>query len=367
MLMNPTQPQVASPMMTDEEKQQLLQEQIKTPTPVVQPKPVIPAMNQPQTPVQSAGGNHFNLSYEKQLEDAFYKAMQEREGQNKKFQDDYDQLKQKPTTFADVNLRPALAFADSLMGTNTANTYQAPTGVDGRKTEMQKLQDAIMKNQNSMADDQINYLKMKASEENQRRRDAKLDNQFNKQMMAGEDGLRREYLNSPTYKNSNEIMTAYNSIQGNPAEDPNSTPSDHQALVMQFNKLLDPGSVVKEGEYARSAQGAAAIDRLKMAIAGLKEGNKLPPDVVRGIKLATENLVNSTKSVLESQKDTYRELAKTRGYNPGMVVIDPIGGIVKTNKKVTVHNAKTGKSETLINPTQKDLLEASIEGYQVVK
>jgi len=51
-----------------------------------------------------------------------------------------------------------MAFADSLMGTNTAASYQAPTSK--KQVEQQKLMQLMDKEQQSVADDQINYLRL---------------------------------------------------------------------------------------------------------------------------------------------------------------------------------------------------------------
>lgn len=36
-----------------------------------------------------------------------------------------------------------------------------------------------------------------------------------------------------------------------------------QALVIAYNKILDSGSVVREGEYARTAEGQSALKRIE--------------------------------------------------------------------------------------------------------
>ena len=45
-----------------------------------------------------------------------------------------------------------------------------------------------------------------------------------------------------------------------------------QAILISFNKLLDPGSVVRESEYARSATGQSALETLKGYADKLKKG-----------------------------------------------------------------------------------------------
>ncbi len=52
-----------------------------------------------------------------------------------------------------------------------------------------------------------------------------------------------------------------------------------QAVLVTFQKILDPTSVVRESEYARSGSGAALIDRMRGAITQLERGGAgLPLD-----------------------------------------------------------------------------------------
>ena len=44
--------------------------------------------------------------------------------------------------------------------------------------------------------------------------------------------------------------------------DSKSLAASDQALVILFNKMLDPGSVVREGEFDRTAEGQAIMDRV---------------------------------------------------------------------------------------------------------
>lgn len=48
--------------------------------------------------------------------------------------------------------------------------------------------------------------------------------------------------------------------------------SGSQAILISFNKLLDPGSVVRESEYARSATGQSALETLRGFVEKLGKG-----------------------------------------------------------------------------------------------
>ena len=87
-----------------------------------------------------------------------------------------------------------------------------------------------------------------------------------------EEGLRKEFNGLQTVKEFNTIavqysrmrdaMNAYLEAKGTPEEMGLANFVD-QALVVVFNKILDPGSVVRESEFARTPEGLAYLDRLE--------------------------------------------------------------------------------------------------------
>jgi hypothetical protein len=66
------------------------------------------------------------------------------------------------TGFNAVNLKPLLAYADSLYGSKTAGSYDAPETPDERNQKLLALTQAAQKSRGDLSDDQMGYLKMKA-------------------------------------------------------------------------------------------------------------------------------------------------------------------------------------------------------------
>jgi len=59
-----------------------------------------------------------------------------------------------------------------------------------------------------------------------------------------------------------------------------------QALITLFNKMIDPGSVVRESEFARTTEGLAVVDRMKGTFEAFRQGgvgltNRNRTDLVR--------------------------------------------------------------------------------------
>lgn len=303
-------------------------------------------------------GNAHQPSYSQQFDDAYKGSMDMRREQLEALKQKLAQVEgNKPTGLAALNLKPFAAFTDSLTGNKTVQNYDEPVEVKRHMDEMQRLEKAMRDDGNSLSDDQLNYLKLKASEE----RDALTMKRL--EMMAGrgvdnnEDKLRKEYMNHPLYKNMAEINKAYTAIASNQALD---GPSQ-QALVYQYSKLLDPGSVVRETEYAMSAANAGKLAEATNYFNKLKTGQMLTPEQVKLMKQVAMELADAARSQVNVHNDTFTELAKRKGVDPSNVVIDPFyKGRAKTSK------VKVSNGTEILEIDASDLPNAIQEGYKQV-
>ena len=265
--------------------------------------------------------------YTNEFEDAFRANMEARQGQVNELQGKLKEAEGQDVGWLQkANLRPALAFADQLTGGNSAAYYQSPTAEHERKANIQRLEEEIGKQQGRLADDQLGYLKQRMTEENTLKRE-ELANKRLSAMMGNkadnsEDRLRAQYLANPLYKGMAEISKAYESIKNNPA----TNGPAQQAMVYQFSRILDPGSVVRETEYAMSAGNAGKIAQARNFLNRLQSGEMLNPQQVALMKEVAGNLVNSARAQLDAHNKSYRELATRKGLNPDNVVIDAFKG-----------------------------------------
>jgi hypothetical protein len=263
----------------------------------------------------SSRGTNEKLDYAKQLDDAFYNEMQKRQGSVTSMQDDIKRLQGTPMSFADVNLKPMLAFADQLNGSNTAASYSAPTGAQQRKSDVQRLQEAVMKQQNAIGDDQLAYLKQKAMEEANSRRERSMANQLNKSMLAGEFRLREKWESNPITKASVSMDDHYRRITSND----HSTPAGQMALIFNFMKMLDDGSVVRESEYAQAQKTAGILDRAALALKTAQSGDKVDDQQIKNFISVAESIMQEVRNKQAMHDQSYKALATEYGYNPNRV------------------------------------------------
>lgn len=121
--------------------------------------------------------------------------------------------------------------------------------------------------------------------------------------------LRKEFSNDPVIKDTkaiNQNMARLENVWEDFTSAKNANQKERgkiavdQALVITFNKMLDPGSVVRESEFARTPEGQGTIDRaqgflerLEAGGTGLTDRNR--EEIIRVARLLSEAQNNEAK------------------------------------------------------------------------
>ena len=94
-----------------------------------------------------------------------------------------------------------------------------------------------------------------------------------------------------------------------------------QAILISFNKLLDPTSVVRESEYARSATGQSAIETLKGMAQKLKAGGAgVVLDELETYKQFGEKVVQKAlESTVGPERKRISRLVEFAGVDPELI------------------------------------------------
>ncbi len=137
-----------------------------------------------------------------------------------------------------------------------------------------------------------------------------------KQNVAAEDSLRQEYTKqSQTFL---DVQRSYSRIQAS-AQSPSA--AGDLALIFSFMKLLDPTSVVREGEQA-SAQNATGVpQQIRNMYNRVINGERLNEAQRDDFLSRSESLYGAQKKIQEPTDNYYRTLAEQRGLNPTNVVV----------------------------------------------
>ena len=95
-----------------------------------------------------------------------------------------------------------------------------------------------------------------------------------------------------------------------------------QALIMNFNKTLDPISVVRESEFARTAAGQSLIDRAEGALTKIaKGGSGLSKPERDAIYTVFDVMQDSAKSRARVVAQEYHDLAVGYNANPRNIIM----------------------------------------------
>lgn len=98
---------------------------------------------------------------------------------------------------------------------------------------------------------------------------------------------------------------------------------EQQALITLFNKFLDPGSVVREGEFNRMAQGMGLGQRIQNWQDKIISGSIITPQMAAEIGRVAALYEKDALGLLQQQAAQYQTIAQQRGFDPSAVITDP--------------------------------------------
>ena len=129
------------------------------------------------------------------------------------------------------------------------------------------------------------------------------------------DKLRDEFNNLT--KDFRVVQDAYSKINST-----SDTGAGDMSMLYSYVKLLDPGSVVRESEFATAAASGSFGDTVQGAVNRLLTGERLPPNLRASFKSEAKSLYSAQKSGMERMKTNYADLAKRYGLRTEDVIQD---------------------------------------------
>ncbi len=160
---------------------------------------------------------------------------------------------------------------------------------------------------------------------------------YPKETLSLANDLRKEFNQDKVYKNYQEIQRGFKGLQEayalavNP--DTKSRIAADQALGVLFQKMLDPESVVRESEYARTPEGAAAVSRIQSILPQLQKGGLRMSNEDRQALLETaKKLYTSGKELLDNHMNRYSQIANDYGVDTNLIFggLDKLKNYVRT-------------------------------------
>lgn len=131
--------------------------------------------------------------------------------------------------------------------------------------------------------------------------------------------LRNEYMNNPMTKRTSEITDAYRRMQEVAS---NSTPASDISLIYNFMKINDPGSTVREGEFATAQNASGVPERLVNLYNKALKGTRLSDEQRTDFLGQAQNLALGQIKNQEKLDATYSGLSQKYGISPDQVLVN---------------------------------------------
>ncbi|WP_165447338.1 phage tail tip lysozyme [Rhizobium beringeri] len=129
--------------------------------------------------------------------------------------------------------------------------------------------------------------------------------------------LRKEIQNLPTYKSYQQALPSYSSMVDTAKTD--SKASDLN-LVYGLGKIMDPNSVVREGEMVMVNNTSSLPDWLQGAINSVNGGSRLEPATRMAILNEARSRMSAYRGALDNDMSQYRGIIGRRGMNEADVL-----------------------------------------------
>jgi hypothetical protein len=134
---------------------------------------------------------------------------------------------------------------------------------------------------------------------------------------SNEQKLRKEFLDQS--KNFIDVRDSYSRLQA-VAADP--SPAGDISIIFSYMKMLDPASVVREGEQATAQNAAGISDQIRNLYNKVITGERLSPNQRADFVRQGQKLYEQALGQVQKNAKMYEDIAQKSGLNPALAVPD---------------------------------------------
>lgn len=151
------------------------------------------------------------------------------------------------------------------------------------------------------------------------------------------DNLRKEFEGREAVKSYRAVIPIAEAAR----KAPDTRAGDIQ-LAYAVGKILDPNSVVREGELALVGNAATLPEKIQGQIRTLVMGKgRMTPETRKEIQKILDNAVGERKSAYDAERQSVEQIVGRRGYNPQDVFVSlPAGGQQQPQAATKVLNGR---------------------------
>ena len=100
------------------------------------------------------------------------------------------------------------------------------------------------------------------------------------------------------------------------------TGAGDMSLLYSYVKMLDPGSVVRESEFATAAASGSFGERVQGAMQRVMSGQRLPDTLRKDFIVEAKNIYTQQNKAAKRLEDQYTGIAQRNGLNPKNVIVN---------------------------------------------
>lgn len=129
--------------------------------------------------------------------------------------------------------------------------------------------------------------------------------------------LRKEFNALPDVKEFNDVANAYTTIDRLSKAPP--TGASDISFIFSYMKMLDPGSVVREGEFATAANSGGIPDTVQNLYNKALDGKRLTPQQRQNFASTARNIYEGRKGRYDQIVSEYQGYATETGLKPDVI------------------------------------------------
>ena len=131
--------------------------------------------------------------------------------------------------------------------------------------------------------------------------------------------LRQQYLNK-----SKDFVTVRDAHQRIKDSATNPSAAGDLALIFNYMKVLDPGSTVREGEFATAQNSAGVDDVIRAKYNQVRKGERLSEDTRNDFVNRAQGLYTGQEKLYKNDVKEFRRIAEKSGLDPDLVILDQL-------------------------------------------
>ena len=134
-----------------------------------------------------------------------------------------------------------------------------------------------------------------------------------------ETRVRQEFAGLPAVKEYSTVRDAFSRIQ---SVGKKASAAGDLALIFGYMKILDPGSTVREGEFANAQNAGGVPDKVIAAYNKVARGERLSDRQRADFLNRSNDLFSSQRRIYEKTAEQYKSLSGRLGLSPENIIMD---------------------------------------------